>query len=61
VSYFQAEISVSDLFLARMVKWFASINLVRNLDKTNIMKFITKNSSHSAIQFDYKEEYLAEH
>jgi hypothetical protein len=35
--------SVSNLVLSRMVKWFAANNYVLNLNKTNIMKFITKN------------------
>jgi hypothetical protein len=43
-----------------MIKWFAANNLVLNLDKTNIMQFITKNSAHSPIQFGYKEKYIAE-
>jgi len=37
--------SVSNLVLSRMIKRFAVNNLVLNLDKTNVMKFITKNSS----------------
>jgi hypothetical protein len=27
-----------------LIKWFVANNLVLNLDKTNVMKFITKNS-----------------
>jgi len=38
-----------------MIKWFADCNLVLNLDKTNIMKFITKNSSHSTIHICLKK------
>ena len=40
-----------------MIKWFADNNLVLNTDKTNIMKFITSNSSHSTLHIDYKEKY----
>jgi len=40
---FQDFCSVSNLVLFHMIKWFAANNLVLNLDKTNIMKFITKN------------------
>ena len=40
-----------------MIKWFAVNNLVINLDKTNIMKFITKNSSHYMLHTDYKEKH----
>ena len=38
----------------------ATNNLILNLDITNILQFITKNSAHSAIQFGYKEKYIAE-
>ena len=41
--------SVSNLVLSHMIKWFAGNNLCLNLDKMNIMKFIRKNSSHSAL------------
>jgi len=41
-----------------MIKWFAAYNLVLNLDKMNIMKFITKNSSHSTLCIGYKEKYI---
>jgi len=43
-----------------MIKGLAANNLIRNLDKTNIMKFITKNSSHSILHIGYKEKYLEE-
>ena len=41
--------SVTNSVLSRLIKLFAANNLVINLDKTSIMKFITKNSSHSAL------------
>jgi len=31
-------------------------NLVLNLDKTNIIKFITHNSSHSTLHIGYREK-----
>jgi len=40
-----------------LIKWFAANNLVLNIDKTNIIKFITKNSSHSTLHISYKEKY----
>jgi len=40
---------VSNLVLFHMIKWFAANNLVLNLGKMNIVKFITKNSSHSTL------------
>jgi len=41
-----------------MIKWFAASKLVLNLDKTNIMKVITKNSSHSTLHIGYKEDNI---
>jgi len=41
-----------------MIKSFAANNKFLNLDKTNIMKFITKNSSHSAVHIGYKEKCM---
>ena len=40
-----------------MIKWFAANNFVINFDKTNRMKFITKNSSHYTLHIDYKEKH----
>jgi hypothetical protein len=40
-----------------MIKWFAA-NYVLNLNKTNIMKFVTKNSSHSTVIIGYKGKYI---
>ena len=47
--------SVSNSVLSHMIKW-----LVLNLDKTNIMKFITNNSSHATQHIGYKEKYRKE-
>jgi hypothetical protein len=52
--------SMSNLVLSHMVKRFAANNLVLNLDKTNIMKFITKNSAHSTLHSGCNEMYIAE-
>ena len=41
-----------------MIKWFTASNLVVNLDKMNIMKFITKNSAHSTLHVGCKEKYI---
>jgi len=43
-----------------MIKWFPANQLLLNLDKTNIMKFITNNPSYSALRIGYKEEYIEE-
>ena len=64
VSQFQAEISKisvqCQIQFSFMIKRFAVDNLVLNLDKTNIMKSITNNSSYSTIHITYKETYLEE-
>lgn len=39
---------------------FAASNLVLNVDKTYIMKFITKNSPHYTLYTGYKEKYTEE-
>jgi len=43
-----------------VIRLFAANKLVINLDKSNIMKFITKNSSQSTLQFGYKEKCVEE-
>jgi len=45
-----------------MIKWFAANNLGLNLDKTNIMKHVTKNSLHSTLYLyiGYKGKYIEE-
>ena len=43
-----------------MIKWFVANYLVLNLDKINIMKFITKNSAHSTLHIGYKENNIKE-
>jgi len=40
------------------MKWIASNNVVPNLDKTNIMKFMTNNSTYSALCIYYFAMYL---
>ena len=46
--------------LCHTIKLFAANNLVLNLDKTNIMKFVTKSSSHSTLRIGYKEKNIEE-
>jgi hypothetical protein len=50
--------SVSNLVRSHVIKWFAANNLVINLDKIYIMKFITQNSSYSTVHIGYKEECM---
>jgi len=58
--YFTDFCSLSNLFLCHTIKWFAANNLGLNLDETNILKFITKNASHSTLHIGYKENYVEE-
>jgi len=48
---------VSNLVLYYTIKWFAANKLLLNQEKTNIMKFITNNSSYSAVHVGFKEKY----
>jgi hypothetical protein len=41
-----------------MSKWFSANKLALNLDKINIIKFITKNSTHHTLSTGYKEKYI---
>jgi len=50
--------SVSNLVLSHMIKWFGANKLVLNLDKTNIMKFITRNSAYSTLNIGYKQKNI---
>jgi len=52
--------SVTILVPSHMIKWFAANNLVPHLDKTNIVKFVKKNESHSALHIGCKEKYIEE-
>ena len=52
--------SLSNLVLCCMIKWSAASKFVRDLDKTNVLKFITNNSSHSALYIGYKMKYIEE-
>jgi hypothetical protein len=43
-----------------MSKWFTSNKLVLNLDKTNIVKFITNKSSQYDLKIGYVDRYTEE-
>jgi hypothetical protein len=43
-----------------MSKWFAGNKLALNLDKTNIIKFITNNSPQYALSIGYNGKYIQE-
>jgi hypothetical protein len=46
--------------LSHMSKWFTVNKLALNLDKTNIIKFITSNSPQYALSIGYDENYIEE-
>jgi hypothetical protein len=52
--------TISNSVLSRMIEWYAANKLVLNLEKTNIMKFVTTNSPHSALTIGYKDKYIEE-
>jgi hypothetical protein len=43
-----------------MIEWLAANKLVLNLEKTNIIKFVTKNSPHYALTIGYKDKFIEE-
>jgi hypothetical protein len=43
-----------------MSKWFTAKKLAPNLDKTNIIKFITTNSPQYALSTGYNGKYIKE-
>ena len=48
----------ANLVLARLIEWFSANMLVSNLEKTNIMEFITINLSYCALTIGHKEKYI---
>jgi len=59
-SNFKRFSSFTNLVLPHLIKWFVPYKLVPNLDKADIMQFITKNSSHSTLHIGYKAKYIEE-
>jgi hypothetical protein len=43
-----------------MSKWFADNKLALNLDKRNIVKFITNNSPQYPLSIGYSDKYIEE-
>jgi hypothetical protein len=43
-----------------MIEWFAANKLILNLEKTNVMKFVTKNLPHCVLTIGYKDKYIEE-
>jgi hypothetical protein len=52
--------ATSNLVLSRMIEWFAANKLILNLEKPNVMKFVTKNMSHCALTIGYIDKYIEE-
>jgi hypothetical protein len=50
----------ANLVLARMIEWFSANMLVLNLEKTNIMKFVTINLPYCALAIGHKDKYIEE-
>jgi hypothetical protein len=51
---------LSNRVVPLMGKWFAVNKLTRNLDKTNIIKFIIYNSPQFPISIGYEDKYIEE-
>jgi hypothetical protein len=51
---------LSNRALSHMSKWFAANKLALNLDKTNIVKFITKNSPQYPLGIGYNDKCVEE-
>jgi hypothetical protein len=49
---------MSNTVLSHMNKWFTSRKLVLNLDKTDIMKFVTNKSPQCDLSIDYGDKYI---
>jgi hypothetical protein len=52
--------AMSNTVLSHKSKWFTLNKLVLNLDKTNIMKFITNKSPQYDLNVGYNEKYIEE-
>jgi hypothetical protein len=52
--------ATSNLVLSHIIEWFAANKLILNLEKTNVMKFVTKNLPHCALTIGYKDKYIEE-
>jgi hypothetical protein len=52
--------STSNKVLSHMSKWFTANKLALNLDKKNIIKFITNNSPQCALSIGYNGKYMQE-
>jgi hypothetical protein len=51
---------LSNRVFSHMNKWFAAKKLALNLDKTNIIKFITSNSPQYPLNIGFNDKYIEE-
>jgi hypothetical protein len=52
--------AMSNIAIPHMSKWFTSNKLVLNLDKSNIIKFITNKLPQYDLNIGYDEKYIEE-
>jgi len=48
----------TNLVLAHMIEWFSANKLVLNLEKTNIMKFVTIHQPYCALTISHKDKCI---
>ena len=52
--------ALANQVIARLIEWFSANTLVLNLEKTNIIKFVTINQPHCALTISYKDKCIEE-
>jgi mannose/fructose/N-acetylgalactosamine-specific phosphotransferase system component IID len=52
--------TTANLVLARVIEWFSANNLFLNLEKTNIMKFVTNKLPYCALTIGHKDKCIEE-
>ena len=52
--------TTANLVLACMFQWFSANRFILNLEKTNILKFVTNNPPYCALTIGHKEKYIEE-
>ena len=49
--------TTANLVLARMIEWFSANKLVLNMEKANILKFVTNNLPYCELSIGQKDKY----
>ena len=52
--------TTANLVLARMIEWFSANKFFLNLEKTNILKFVTNNLPYCALSIGHKDKNIEE-